>query len=409
VGRTAGQLQSTVAVAAAASAAAAQAAATAAAQAAVLAEKKKRRIEAAASMGISNNAAVARAGARDSTASSMVANPVAAVMNKAVRVVSTKASAALSGSKRKADSDASLQTTNSMDVEEDQAQEAEDAAELKRLRVEVADLRAQNAQLAYNQIARETEIRVEVSQEMAKRSQHLLEQIQSLQRQLVERDDSASTDITRSVKKARKRQMKTIAEEVSGRDVQEVEDELERSKATYEQEIAVLKSQNKALANAVEKLQSAAVGPTAVMPPTTSVLSAKVNTLSSAIAGAVSNSANTFQQSIDNSSAQVAAEFSKRFSKKGNDENSGAAANVPAAQEEKCSPMNKSPASRSPNRSPLSEVRNNGGNSPVLKSYQNGTISAAAKRVDSPQRVRDDASASSGTYGARLRSQQIRA
>jgi chaperonin cofactor prefoldin len=248
-----------------------------------------------------------------------------------------------------------------------------------------------------------------VSQEMAKRSQHLLEQIQSLQRQLVERDDSASTDITRSVKKAHKRQMKTIAEEVSGRDVQEVEDELERSKATYEQEIAVLKSQNKALANAVEKLQSAAVGPTAVMPPTTSVLSAKVNTLGNAIAGAVSNSASTFQQSIDNSSAQVAAEFSKRFSKKGNDENSGAAANVPSAQEEKCSPMNKSPASRSPSRSPLSEVRNNGGNSPVLKSYQNGTISAAAKRVDSPQRVRDDASASSGTYGARLRSQQIRA
>jgi cell division protein FtsB len=381
VGRTAGPLQSTEAVAAA---------------------KTTRRIVAAAALGISNTAAVARTGARDSTASSMVANPVAAAMNKAVRGVSTKASAALSGSKRKADSDASLQTTNSIDVEEDQAQEAEDAAELKRLRVEVADLRAQNAQLAYNQIARETEIRVEVSQEMAKRSQHLLEQIQSLQRQLVERDDSASTDITRSVKKARKRQMKTIAEEVSGRDVQEVEDELERSKATYEQEIAVLKSQNKALANAVEKLQSAAVGPTAVM-------TTKVNTLGNAIVGAVSNSASTFQQSIDNSSAQVAAEFSKRFSKKGNDENSGAAANVPTAQEEKCSPMNKSPASRSPNRSPLSEVRNNGGNSPVLKSYQNGTISATAKRVDSPQRVRDDASASSGTYGARLRSQQIRA
>jgi ribosomal 50S subunit-associated protein YjgA (DUF615 family) len=360
----------------------------------VAADKKRRRIEAAASSG-----AVQRS-ARESTCSAMSANPIAAA-SKMLRVASTKTvQVVLSGSKRKVDS---LASTRSMDVEV----AAEDESELKRLRQEVSELREANEQLVYAQMTRETEIRMEVSQEMAKRSQHLLEQIQTLQRQLSEQTNSSIGDITRSVKKERKRQMKTIAEEMSGRDMQEVEDELERVKATYEAEIAVLKSQNKALANAVEKLQGPG-GPAGIMPPSSV---AKVVTISSAIASVVSTSSSSLQQSLDASSAQVAAEYSKRFGKK-SDENAVPVNIAPVVcGVEKTSPMNKSPLSHSPSRSPLSEVRN-AGNSPVLKSYQNGTVSAAAKRVDSPQRMRDEnsaVSASSATYGTRLRSQQIRA
>jgi len=298
---------------------------------------------------------------------------------------------ALSGAKRKVDSEGSMDsiaTAASMDESEE--------SELKRLRREVFQLREDKAQMEFHQLSRETEIREEVSQEMAKFSSHLLQQIQSLQNQLSDQQTASSSknDVTRSVKKERKRQMTRIAEECSGRDVQEVEDELERMKAVYEQEITVLKTQNGALANAVQKLQGSSVGPAGIMPPTS---------ISSAIA-------NKFTSVFTQQSGEVAAEFSKRFSKK-NDENNcvnvAPAFNANAGVEKK-SPLGKSPLSNSPNRSPLSEVRNPG-NSPVMKNYQNGTISAAAKRVDSPQRVRDENSATSASgYGTRLRS-QIRA
>jgi len=378
VGRTAGQLQSSTAVAAVAAAANALAATAAATAAAAAADKKRRRIEAAQANAAAGNGA--HRGMRDSTCSVVPAGAVA----KAGRPISSKATAVvLSGSKRKADSDASmasLQTVASADT-----YDAEDSSELKRLRVEVVELRAANEQLVYSQLNRETEIRIEVSQEMAKRSHHLLEQIQSLQRQLAARDTAGTTDLTRSVKKERKRQMKTIAEECAG-GMLEVEEELERVKATYDQEVALLRSQNKALSMALEKYQNMG-GPAGIMPPSSKITSS-------------SSSSSSLQQNLDSSSAQVAAEFNKRFSKKGNEEN------CVVVCAEKASPLKKSPLSKSPSRSPLSEVRNVG-NSPVsLKSYQNGTVSATAKRVDSPQRLRENETNSG--YGTRLRS-QIRA
>lgn len=281
-------------------------------------------------------------------------------------------------------------STSVMDQESDES-------ELKRLRREVFQLREDKAQMEFYQLSRETEIREEVSQEMAKYTSQLLQQNRALQSQLSDLQGASTNDLTRSVKKARKQQMSRIAEEFSDRDIQEVEDELERTKAAYEQEIAMLKAQNNALASAVQKLQSSAAsnvgGPAGIMPPAGS------------ISGAI---ANKFNSVFSHQPMEVAVEYSKRFSKK-NDENNCVNVVPQGNGVEKKSPLGKSPLSNSPNRSPLSEVRN-AGNSPVaLKNYQIGTISAAAKRVDSPQRIRDENTATSANgYGTRLRS-QIRA
>lgn len=301
---------------------------------------------------------------------------------------------ALSGAKRKVDSEGSIDSLATASVDDSEE------SELKRLRREVFQLREDKSQMEFHQLSRETEIREEVSQEMAKFSSHLLTQIQSLQNQLSDQQSASSSksDVTRSVKKERKRQMTRIAEECSVRDVQEVEDELDRMKAAYEQEISMLKTQNGALANAVQKLQGSSVGPAGIMPPS-SISSAIANKFSSVFAGPATQS--------NQQSAEVAAEFSKRFAKK-NDENYVNIMPMSSTGLDKKSPLGKSPLSNSPNRSPLSEVRNPG-NSPVMKSYQNGTISAAAKRVDSPQRVRDENNSTTASgYGTRLRS-QIRA
>ena len=73
-------------------------------------------------------------------------------------------------------------------------------SEVKRMRTEIARLREENHFLASEQLARETEIRVEVSEEMAVRSAHLLDQIQDLQEQL-NRKESQVADVARSVRK----------------------------------------------------------------------------------------------------------------------------------------------------------------------------------------------------------------
>ena len=404
VGRTASQHMSASAVASNAAVASAQAAAAAAVAQAALADKKRRRIESATNT---------MRTVRDSTCS-VVPGMKRQASGPLAAAAATRA-AAMAGNKRKADSDVSM---NSLQTE---VPEENNDAELNQLRQELIELREMNAQLMYNQINRETEIRIEVSQEMAKRSQHLLEQIHSLQMQLSERNNTTTIDITRSVKKQRRQQMKTIAEEQSGRDIQEVEEELERVKSTYEQELLLLRSQNRALANAVEKLQGTTTvgGPAGIMPPTSisTKMASQFNNLSAIVTGAVSSSSSSsLQQNLDSSSAQVAAEFSKRFSKK-NDENCINTVNIESSSctteknNSSNSPLKKSPLSKSPNRSPLSEVRN-AGNSPVLKSYQSGTVSAAAKRIDSPQRMRDEntnANSTNNAYGTRLRGQQLRA
>ena len=112
-------------------------------------------------------------------------------------------------------------------------------SELKSLKIELASLREQNQQLLTQSIARETEIRMEVSEEMAERSSYLLEQIQDLQEQLYSRQTKID-NVARSCKKIKKRQVEIAAED-SSRDLKEAEEELERVKAAYEADISKLR------------------------------------------------------------------------------------------------------------------------------------------------------------------------
>jgi len=121
-----------------------------------------------------------------------------------------------------------------------QADEAS-CVEMDRMRREMEVLRQENLRLAQSQMSREAEIRMEVSQEMADRSNHLLDQIQDLRDQLhaYENQKLAGCDIKKSAKKARKQQL-DVAQEGASRDLQEAEEELERVKSNFEAQIASL-------------------------------------------------------------------------------------------------------------------------------------------------------------------------
>lgn len=133
-------------------------------------------------------------------------------------------------------------------------------AELKSLKIELASLRDQNQQLLTQSIARETEIRMEVSEEMAERSSYLLEQIQDLQEQLYSRQTKID-NVTRSCKKIKKRQVEIAAED-SSRDLKEAEEELERVKSAYEFDIAKLKEDKFRLEKEVAEWKAKADGAT---------------------------------------------------------------------------------------------------------------------------------------------------
>ncbi len=128
------------------------------------------------------------------------------------------------------------------DDEEDRGVESE----RKRLRVEVETLREENSQLIQASFTRESEIRAEVSQEMIKRSSHLLEQINHLRQKLSHYEMQQVDDVTKSCRKAHKKQM-LVAQEKVVDDLQEAEDELERVKAEYDIKIFKLDAENKRL------------------------------------------------------------------------------------------------------------------------------------------------------------------
>ena len=117
--------------------------------------------------------------------------------------------------------------------------------ELQKLRDEVTQLKAENQSLLVANFEKETEIRVEVANEMASRSMHLLEQIQDLQEQLDAKTDHFH-DVTKSCKKARRKQIELENVETA-KDLKEAEEELERVKAQYEIEIETLRSDKHSL------------------------------------------------------------------------------------------------------------------------------------------------------------------
>lgn len=133
-----------------------------------------------------------------------------------------------------------------------------DNNEVKRLRVEVAQLKAENQQLLLEQMTRETELREEISQEMAKRSARLLEQIQSLQEQLNKTESNEMVSyITKSCKKAKRKHVEKFHED-NIRDLQDAEEEFERIKTKFEEEISILNDEKYKLEEQVNEWKSRA-------------------------------------------------------------------------------------------------------------------------------------------------------
>lgn len=122
--------------------------------------------------------------------------------------------------------------------------------ELNELREELDKLKQENHELLVQQFSRETEIRTQVAQEMAERSSHLLSQIQDLQEQLYSKANQID-DVTKSCKKAKKRHI-AKANEATAKDLAEAEEELERVKVEYENDIMRLRKENEVVRSEVE-------------------------------------------------------------------------------------------------------------------------------------------------------------
>jgi hypothetical protein len=140
--------------------------------------------------------------------------------------------------KKRSTSRAGYSTASTAYVHEEGPSEDPEAA-MKRMQKEMEQLRQENLLLAQGQINREAEIRMEVSQEMAQRSCHLLEQIQDLREQLACLESQRIGDVKKSAKKVRRQQIDNAQEDTS-KDLREAEEELERVKSTFESQIAAL-------------------------------------------------------------------------------------------------------------------------------------------------------------------------
>ena len=137
---------------------------------------------------------------------------------------------------------------------------------VRSMQAEIDKLRVENEELINSQWKRETDIRVEVSEEMAKRSEHLLERIQELQEEINAQSSSQISNVQKSCKKARRQQREEAQMEIA-RDLEEAEEEMERMKAYYEKEIASLKKCNESLQAEVNNLKVKAAGVTTAPSP----------------------------------------------------------------------------------------------------------------------------------------------
>ena len=132
-----------------------------------------------------------------------------------------------------------------------------DEPESKRLRVELDRLQEENIQLRTNQMLRETELREEISKEMAKRSHKLLIQIQDLREQLEEKDRWEQNVVTKSCKKVKRKHLEQMTDQ-SILQNRETEEEFEQMKSNYESEITQLKAEKKSLQQEVDEWKSRA-------------------------------------------------------------------------------------------------------------------------------------------------------
>ncbi|CAM9397998.1 unnamed protein product, partial [Ectocarpus fasciculatus] len=114
----------------------------------------------------------------------------------------------------------------------------ESSDDLSDLLQQINELKKENSELQLAQATRETEIRQEVAEEMATSTAQLLEQIEDLQEQLYQQHSYG--DMTRSVKKARKKMIQTSKDDTV-KDLAALEEEMEIVRSKYEHEIAELK------------------------------------------------------------------------------------------------------------------------------------------------------------------------
>jgi hypothetical protein len=124
---------------------------------------------------------------------------------------------------------------------------------IRVLREHLESLENENRELRMEQVNKETDIRIQVSEEMAESSKDLLYQIQMLQDQLNEKEFLVS-DVTKSCKKARKNHVRTANRDTE-KDLLEAEEELERVKSMYENEINQLKAEKKRFEDEVISLK----------------------------------------------------------------------------------------------------------------------------------------------------------
>jgi hypothetical protein len=127
---------------------------------------------------------------------------------------------------------------------------------IDELQNEVERLEEENEQLRMEMVQRETAIRIEVSEEMAERGQHLLEQIEDLQSEL-HIHSAKDYDVGKSVRKVRKRLQADLNADVA-KNLDEVEEELVRVRDQYEQELAQTKDEKNMFQRAAEQYKGEA-------------------------------------------------------------------------------------------------------------------------------------------------------
>jgi kinesin family protein 3/17 len=116
-----------------------------------------------------------------------------------------------------------------------------------KMQREIEALKVNNMSLRTYQGQMETEIRAEIAKEMQRSSSNLLEQIQDLRTQLSVYECNTRVDILmKSTKKVRKKQ-RTEKQADAEKDLEEAEDELERLKTKYEEELSALRKENESL------------------------------------------------------------------------------------------------------------------------------------------------------------------
>lgn len=155
--------------------------------------------------------------------------------SKKEKAATVNLTAVLSASKLNRSSSVSVSEQHRSSTATIESSTGEDLLELLH---QMNELRKENAELIQAHANRETEIRQEVAEEMAQSMALLLEQIQDLQEQLYQ--ESAPVDLTRSVKKAR-RKMIQASKDTTTSDLVALEEEMEAVRHKYEHEIAELK------------------------------------------------------------------------------------------------------------------------------------------------------------------------